>query len=153
MIEAEADPDQSDLDEILWRAWKALEPPEGCRAEIVEGTLEIQRIGRLRHGQVINRLRDALPRSRFGDEFGAYQALAVIHGRSVWIPDLVIAPLELEPYADPEDFGVTVLTEPRPEQTDWAGVHRVPYGTDVTIPEGPAKGFVIGEAITGPQRG
>ncbi|MFE2515135.1 Uma2 family endonuclease [Streptomyces mirabilis] len=47
---------------------------------------------------------------------------------------------------------VTVLTEPQPETADWVGVHRVPYGTDVTIPEGPAKGFVIGEAITGPKR-
>ncbi len=26
------------------------------------------------------------------------------------------------------------------------------YGIDVVIPEGPAKGFVIGEAITGPAR-
>lgn len=203
VIEAEADPDQSDLDEILWRAWKALEPPEGCRAEIIEGTLEIQRIGRLRHAQVVNRLRDALPRSRFGDEFGAHQALAVVHGRSVWVPDLVVAPLELEPHADPEDFGVTAsavhlvvevvscgrrhqdrdrvrkrreyaragvpvyvviddydshgtvtaLTEPEPDKANWVGVHRDPYGTEVTIPEGPAKGFVIGEAITGPKRG
>ncbi|MFF3711134.1 hypothetical protein [Streptomyces phaeochromogenes] len=30
--------------------------------------------------------------------------------------------------------------------------HRVPYGTEVTIPEGPAKGFVVTEAITGPAR-
>ncbi|WP_123975981.1 Uma2 family endonuclease [Streptomyces sp. Ag109_O5-1] len=50
---------------------------------------------------------------------------------------------------------VTVLTEPEPEpdKADWVGVHRVPYGTEITIPEGPAKGFVIGETITGPKRG
>ncbi|MFI0238301.1 Uma2 family endonuclease [Streptomyces sp. NPDC016845] len=47
---------------------------------------------------------------------------------------------------------VTVLTEPRPDRQDWAGVHQVPYGTDVVIPEGPAKGFTIGESITGPRR-
>ncbi|WP_342786961.1 hypothetical protein [Streptomyces cyaneus] len=47
---------------------------------------------------------------------------------------------------------VTVLTEPEPDKADWVGVHRVAYGTDVTIPEGPAKGFVIGETITGPKR-
>ncbi|MFJ8939875.1 Uma2 family endonuclease [Streptomyces sp. NPDC102365] len=47
---------------------------------------------------------------------------------------------------------VTVLTEPRPDRADWVGVHRVPYGTEVTVPEGPAKGFVITEAITGPAR-
>nr|WTB05938.1 hypothetical protein OG546_17940 [Streptomyces antimycoticus] len=27
---------------------------------------------------------------------------------------------------------------------------RVPYGTDAVIPDGPAKGFVIGEAVVGP---
>ncbi|MCX4665594.1 Uma2 family endonuclease [Streptomyces sp. NBC_01381] len=48
---------------------------------------------------------------------------------------------------------VTVLTDPQPEKADWVGVHRVPYGTEVTIPEGPAKGFTIGEAITGARRG
>jgi Uma2 family endonuclease len=47
---------------------------------------------------------------------------------------------------------VTVLTEPRPDKADWAGVHRVPYGTEVAIPEGPAKGFVVTQAITGPAR-
>jgi hypothetical protein len=54
---------------------------------------------------------------------------------------------------DYDDQGtVTVLTEPRPEKADWVGVHRVPYGTDVTIPEGPAKAFAITEAITGAAR-
>ncbi len=27
----------SDLDEVLWQAWKALDLPEGYRAEIIEG--------------------------------------------------------------------------------------------------------------------
>lgn len=43
-------------------------------------------------------------------------------------------------------------TGPQPDKADWEDVHRVPYGTDITIPKGPAKGFVIGEAITGPKR-
>ncbi|WP_369390234.1 Uma2 family endonuclease [Streptomyces sp. CG1] len=47
---------------------------------------------------------------------------------------------------------VTLFTGPRPDKADWEDIHRVPYGTEVTIPEGPAKGFVIGEAITGPKR-
>lgn len=55
---------------------------------------------------------------------------------------------------DYDDHGtVTVLTDPEPDRADWLGAHRVPYGTEVTIPSGPAKGFVIGEAITGPKRG
>ncbi|KUL45068.1 hypothetical protein [Streptomyces regalis] len=48
---------------------------------------------------------------------------------------------------------VTLFTGPRPDKADWEDIHRVPYGTDVTVPEGPAEGFVIGEAITGPKRG
>lgn len=46
-----------------------------------------------------------------------------------------------------------LFSGPRPDKADWDDIHRVPYGTDVTISEGPAKGFVIGEAITGPKRG
>ncbi|GFE21879.1 hypothetical protein Sliba_23320 [Streptomyces nigrescens] len=48
---------------------------------------------------------------------------------------------------------VTVLAAPRPDEAVYTDVHRVAYGIDVIIPEGPAKGFVIGEAITGPARG
>ncbi len=51
-----------------------------------------------------------------------------------------------------EQGTVTLFTGPRPDKADWEDIHRVPYGTEVTIPEGPAKGFVIGEAITGPKR-
>ncbi|WP_330316666.1 Uma2 family endonuclease [Streptomyces platensis] len=47
---------------------------------------------------------------------------------------------------------VTVLAAPRPDEAVYTDVHRVAYGIDVIIPEGPAKGFVIGEAITGPPR-
>lgn len=47
---------------------------------------------------------------------------------------------------------VTVLTAPDPEKATYEAEVRMPYGTDVTIPEGPAKGFVIGVAITGEAR-
>ncbi|MFI2186183.1 Uma2 family endonuclease [Streptomyces sioyaensis] len=47
---------------------------------------------------------------------------------------------------------VTVLTAPRPDEAVYTDAHCVAYGTDVTIPDGPAKGFTIGEAITGPPR-
>ncbi|MCZ7416347.1 MULTISPECIES: hypothetical protein [unclassified Streptomyces] len=45
---------------------------------------------------------------------------------------------------------VTVLTDPAPDEAVYAAETRVPYGKDVTIPEGPAKGFTITEEITGP---
>ncbi|WP_032917615.1 Uma2 family endonuclease [Streptomyces rimosus] len=47
---------------------------------------------------------------------------------------------------------VTVLTAPRPADAAYAAEHRVPYGTDIAIPEGPAKGFVIDASITGAPR-
>ncbi len=48
---------------------------------------------------------------------------------------------------------VTLFTGPRQDAADWGDIRRLPYGTEVVIPEGPAKGFVIGEAVTGPKRG
>ncbi|MCR8578670.1 Uma2 family endonuclease [Streptomyces sp. Isolate_219] len=54
---------------------------------------------------------------------------------------------------DYDDHGhVTVLTSPSPEEANYGDSMRRPYGTDITLPEGPAKGFVIGEAITGRPR-
>ncbi|MEE4594199.1 Uma2 family endonuclease [Streptomyces sp. DSM 41524] len=48
---------------------------------------------------------------------------------------------------------VTVLTSPSPGEGTYAAETRVPYGTEVEIPEGPAKGFAITEEITGPPQG
>ncbi|WP_030836224.1 hypothetical protein [Streptomyces hygroscopicus] len=48
---------------------------------------------------------------------------------------------------------VTVLTSPSPDEGTHAAGTRVPYGTVVEIPEGPAKGFAITEEITGPRQG
>lgn len=47
---------------------------------------------------------------------------------------------------------VTVHTQPNPESGVYEASARVPYGTDVTVPEGPAKGFVIDATITGEPR-
>ncbi len=46
---------------------------------------------------------------------------------------------------------VTVLTSPSPGEETYAAAIRVPYGTEVQIPEGPVKGFAITEDITGPR--
>ncbi|MHA6759275.1 Uma2 family endonuclease [Streptacidiphilus sp. PAMC 29251] len=48
-----------------------------------------------------------------------------------------------------EDGKVTLLTQPEPGHSRYAGELSLPYGTDLTIPTGPAKGLVIGESITG----
>jgi Uma2 family endonuclease len=191
-----------DLDDVLWQAWKAMELPEGYRAEIIEGAIEVSPTGRLSHAQIINRLRDQLVRFLGEGGYAAFQDTNVIHERKVWIPDVLIAPEDLEAHADEEGLGVaakavslivevvspghrnqdrdrvrkrreyaragiplyvliddydgqgavTLFIGPRPDRADWEDIHRVPYGTEVTVPEGPAKGFVIGEAITGPKR-
>ncbi|MCX4455660.1 Uma2 family endonuclease [Streptomyces sp. NBC_01728] len=191
-----------DLDEVVWQAWKAMELPEGYRAEIIEGAIEVSPTGRYSHGQIINLLRDDLAVFLKDGDFVARNDMNVIHEGSAWVPDLFVIPRDTDRYVTADGLGVTaaavrlvievaspgkrsqdrdrvkkrreyaragipvyviiddhdtqgtvtVLTQPQPEKADWVGVHRVPYGTDVTIPEGPAKGFVIGEAITGPKR-
>ncbi|MFD4603425.1 Uma2 family endonuclease [Streptomyces sp. NPDC058464] len=204
MSEASADiVNGPDLDEVLWQAWKAMELPEGYRAEIIEGAIEVSPTGRLTHAQITNRLRRALDKFLDGGEHACHQDTNVIHKRKGWIPDAFVAPEDLEEYADEEGLGVeasavhlvvevvspgkrnqdrdrvrkrreyaragipvhviiddydgqgavTLFTGPRPDRADWEDIHRVPYGTEVTVPEGPAKGFVIGETITGPKRG
>ncbi|MEU7258814.1 Uma2 family endonuclease [Streptomyces rimosus] len=192
----------SELDEALWQAWEALEAPEGFRAEIVEGAIEVWRTGQCTQARRANRLRDALGGHLAGSPYMPYQCMYVVHRRSVWAPDVLIA-LRNADEDDAQDVGirtsavpviaevvapgqdditrdrcrkrrayaragipvyvliddydgrgtVTVLTAPRPAEATYAAEHRVPYGTDITIPEGPAKGFIIDETITGPPRG
>lgn len=47
-----------------------------------------------------------------------------------------------------EDGTVTVLSEPDSKHADYRNSRRYSYGTDVLITEGPAKGFVVDDAIT-----
>ncbi|WP_413801003.1 Uma2 family endonuclease [Streptomyces iranensis] len=188
------------LDEVLWQAWKAMELPEGYRAEIIEEFIEVSPTGRRRHSVIINRLRDDLVLHLRDSDHRAYQDLNVIHRRKVCIPDLAVAPRYLDEIPDEEDLGVdasgvaavfevvspgyearardrkrkrrayaragiplyvliddfdgdgtvVVLTNPNPDKAVYADEHRVPYGTDAVIPDGPAKGFVIGETIVKP---
>lgn len=194
---------EPNLEEGLWQVWKDLELPEGYRAEIIEGAIEISPTTRRPHGLIANRVRRALDKFLDGSEYACYQGGNVIHHRKAWVSDAFIAPEDTEPCSDEDDMGVradsvhlvvevvspgrrdrdrdrvskrceyaragipmyviiddydgqgavTLFAGPRPEKADWEDIHRVPYGTEVVIPEGPAKGFVIGETITGPKRG
>ncbi|MCD7440623.1 Uma2 family endonuclease [Streptomyces lincolnensis] len=191
------------LDEVVWQAWKAMELPEGYRAEIIEGAIEVSPTGRYSHSQAIFLLKEALGDFLKGSDFAARQDTNVIHEGSAWIPDLLVVARDPERYVTDDGLGltaaavriafevtspgkrgldrdrsqkrreyaragipmyvliddyddqgaVTLFAGPQPEKADWEDIHRVPYGTDVTIPKGPAKGFVIGEGITGPKRG
>ncbi|MFG2845680.1 Uma2 family endonuclease [Kitasatospora sp. NPDC048296] len=54
---------------------------------------------------------------------------------------------------DYDDGGtVTILTGPDRERRAYEYSARTPYGEEAVIPEGPAKGFVIGPEITGVRR-
>ncbi|MCC9306912.1 Uma2 family endonuclease [Kitasatospora sp. RB6PN24] len=190
-----------DLDEVLWQAWLALELPEGYRAEIIEGFIEVSPTGRWSHSLVANRLRRALDRFLADSGYAGYQDANVIHGKKVSIPDVMVAAEDVVA-TDPAGLGaaaeavllvaevvppgyddrkrdrvrkrrayaragvpvyvviddydgeghVTVLTTPNPKKATYEAEVRMPYGTPVTIPEGPAKGFVIDTAITGEPR-
>ncbi|MFI2617839.1 Uma2 family endonuclease [Streptomyces sp. NPDC018584] len=96
----------SDLDEILWQAWKAMDLPEGYRAEIIDGAIEVSPTGRRRHTVLINRLRRALEGHLRGSGHAPYQDGNVIHRRKAWIPDLFVAPEDLDEVPDEEDLGV-----------------------------------------------
>ncbi|MGW5210781.1 Uma2 family endonuclease [Streptomyces sp. NPDC004051] len=189
----------SDLDEVLWQAWKAMDLPEGYRAEIIEGSIEVSPTGRRRHGVLVNRLRRALDAHLGESGYAALQDVNAIHRQKAWVPDLFVAPLDLDEIPDEDGLGVDaagvgmvvqvtspghrnlqrdrvrkrreyaragipvyvivddfddegavlVLTSPDPKKAKYADEHRVPYGTDAVIPEGPAKGFAVGKAIVG----
>lgn len=70
-----------DLDEVVWQAWKAMELPEGYRAEIIEGAIEVSPTGRLSHARIVNRLRNALVRFLGEGEYSAYQDTNVMFRR------------------------------------------------------------------------
>ncbi|WP_326589851.1 Uma2 family endonuclease [Streptomyces sp. NBC_01294] len=200
----EAATPSSELDEALWLAWQAAveKLPEGFRAEIIEGSIEVSPTGRYSHGRTANDLRDGLVLFLAGSDYAARQDMNVIHGRKVLIPDVFIAPRDTPEHVTEDGIGikasavelvvevvspgrdsvsrdrvrkrrayaragipvyvliddhdelgmVTVLTTPDPDQAVYDDEVRVAYGTTVTIPEGPAKGFTIGEDITGPGR-
>ncbi|MEU6968155.1 Uma2 family endonuclease [Kitasatospora aureofaciens] len=190
------------LDQQLWQAWKSMDVPEGFRAEIIEGTITLSPTGGTRHFSVNRRLGRALYDHLRGSGYGPAQDGNVIADLKVFIPDVFVAPDDVEEIEHPEGVGVlasgvpmvvetvspgaearkrdhvlkrrayaragipvyvviddyddggtvTVLTSPDPERGVYASSTRFPYGKEAVIPEGPAKGFVIGPEITGELR-
>ncbi|MGW0603328.1 Uma2 family endonuclease [Streptomyces sp. NPDC002640] len=188
-----------DLDEFLWRTWQSMELPEGYRAEIIEAAIEVSPTGRRRHTVLINRLRRLLDSHLRDSGYAVHHDGNVVHRRKCWVPDLFVAPEDLDEIPDEDGLGVdasgvamvvevvspgsrnverdrirkrreyaragipvcvlvddhdgdgavTVLTGPDAKKADYSDVHRVAYGTDAVIPEGPAKGLVLGKEATG----
>ncbi|MFJ6379966.1 Uma2 family endonuclease [Kitasatospora sp. NPDC092039] len=191
------------LDQLLWQAWKSMDVPEGFRAEIIEGTNTLSPTGGTRRFTVNRRLGRALYDYLKGSGYGPAQDGNVIADLKVFIPDVFVAPDDIDEIEHPEGVGllasgvpvvvetvspgaearkrdhiikrrayavagipvyviiddhddggaVTVLTEPDSGRREYASSIRVPYGKEAVIPEGPAKGFVIGPDTTGERRG
>ncbi|MFI0739858.1 Uma2 family endonuclease [Streptomyces sp. NPDC021100] len=100
----------ADLDTFLWETWKAMDLPEGYRAEIIEGSIEVSPTGRVRHGVLINRLRRRLESHLEGGEHAVHHDLNLIHQGKVWIPDLFIASADAVEDLGPTELGVAVAT-------------------------------------------
>ncbi|MFD9409056.1 Uma2 family endonuclease [Streptomyces sp. NPDC059989] len=192
-----------DLDQAVWRAWQSIDPPETFRVEIVEGCIEMWRVGcPFTHALTANRLCHRLASHLRDGPYAPRMAMHVVGGYEAWAPDVFVAPDDLTGHAArgglgidastvpliaevvaPDPRGITrdrvrkrrayaragipvyvliddydghgtvsVLTGPVPGEARYASEVRMPYGTEVIVPEGPAKGFVIGEAITGALR-
>lgn len=103
---AHEEPCDPGLDEVLWQAWKAMDLPEGYRAEIIEGSIEVSPTGRRRHTVLVHRLRRALESRLTDSGLDVYQDGNVIRGRKVCIPDLFVAPEDLDEIPDEEGLGV-----------------------------------------------
>lgn len=190
------------LDQMLWQAWMSMDVPEGFRAEIIEGTITLSPTGGTRHFSINRRLSRALYDYLDGTGYGPAQDGNVIAGLKVLIPDVFVAPDDVDEIEHPDGVGllasgvalvaetvspgaearkrdhvlkhrayatagipvyviiddheeggcVTVLTDPDVKRRAYKSSIRVPYGKEVVIPEGPAKGFVIGPEITGERR-
>jgi hypothetical protein len=98
------------VDQILWETWKTMELPEGYRAEIIEGAIEVSPTGRRRHAGLISRTRRALDAHLADGDHPAHQDVNVIH--KAWIPDLFIAPEDLDEIPDDEGMGVDAAGVP-----------------------------------------
>ncbi|MFI1257307.1 Uma2 family endonuclease [Streptomyces netropsis] len=79
-------------DELV-RAWEELDPPEGWKAEIIEGLITLSPAPANKHNVIAGKLQRSLY-TAIPEDWGIYQTLAVsVPSRSgVFIPDLAVAP-------------------------------------------------------------
>ncbi|MBT2385734.1 Uma2 family endonuclease [Streptomyces sp. ISL-11] len=79
-------------DELV-RAWEELDPPEGWKAEIIEGLITLSPAPANKHNVIAGKLQRSLY-TAIPEDWGIYQTLAVsVPSRSgVFIPDLTVAP-------------------------------------------------------------
>ncbi|MFC8453120.1 Uma2 family endonuclease [Kitasatospora sp. NPDC057223] len=95
-----------DLDQALWQVWTAMDVPQGFRAEIIEGAIEMSPTGGSRHFTVNRRLAHSLYDHLRGSGYSPGQDGNVIHGLKVLIPDVFVAPDDLAEIEHPDGLGV-----------------------------------------------
>ncbi|MDH6119549.1 hypothetical protein ABH930_004306 [Kitasatospora sp. GAS204A] len=132
-----------DLDQALWQLWKSMDVPEGFRAEIIEGAIEVSPTGRLRHGKVNQRLALALHDFLRGSGYAPAQDINVIHNLKVLIPDVFVAPEDVEEIEHPEGLGAlasgvglvveTVSPGAEARQRDRVRKHRAYAQADIPV--------------------
>jgi Uma2 family endonuclease len=98
------------LDE-LERVWQELEPPEGSRAELIDGEIVVSPSGSVRHSRAIDGLMDQLfeLKRRRGWLFHTYLTAHIGPTRERLIPDLMVAPEDAPQFDDNELLGAVVL--------------------------------------------
>jgi Uma2 family endonuclease len=98
------------LDE-LERVWQELEPPEGSRAELIDGEIVVSPSGSIRHSTAIDRLMDQLfeLKRRHGWVFHTYLTAHIRPTRERLIPDLMVAPEDAPHFSDNELLASGVL--------------------------------------------
>jgi Uma2 family endonuclease len=91
------------LDE-LERVWQELEPPEGSRAELIDGEIIVSPSGSVAHSKAVDRLMDQLfeLKRRHGWVFHTYLTAHIRPAGERLIPDLMVAPEDAPRFGDNE---------------------------------------------------
>ncbi|WP_328955917.1 Uma2 family endonuclease [Kitasatospora purpeofusca] len=94
------------MDQRLWEAWASLEVPEGFHAEIGDGAIVLTPVGDLRHFRVNQHVLRALHHYLKDSGWGPANVGSVIHGFKVAVPDVFVAPDDVDGIEYPEGLGV-----------------------------------------------
>jgi Uma2 family endonuclease len=112
MVTARTDPAAApDWLEDLERVWQELEPPEGSRAELIDGEIIVSPSGNVRHSTAVYSL--TVPLVGLAEQHGwIIHTNLTTHIRATrerLIPDLMVAPKDAPQFADNELLAAGVL--------------------------------------------
>ncbi|MEU0657625.1 Uma2 family endonuclease [Streptomyces lavendulocolor] len=104
-VENDPAPETPPTWEFMLNAWRGLDVPEGWRAEIDKGKISLVPPPHRHHNSIAARLQRALYK-RLPDEVDIYQTLGVHVAPldKLYVPDLVVMPVDLVEAADPDTY-------------------------------------------------